>query len=721
MSHESSTKLASSAVAKAVALAWVVTGVAACEDDQECSGPGAALDAIVVQQAADLPSCSGERTGQLAYVQEERKLYACLDEEWLVAELDGLEGPIGPEGPEGPRGADGAPGMAGPQGVQGPAGADGAAGATGPQGAAGADGAAGAMGPRGPAGADGAPGSTGPQGPPGKDGLRSLVQLVGEPAGINCAAGGQLIRVGLDDNGSGALDPDEVDSTSYVCDGQAGSGCGVVQGSFTIQSALDIAMLAGCTGITGNLTIGGAGLTNLAGLEALTSVGGALTVQNATSLGALNDLKGLKTLGSLRLYQTPALFTVGLPNLTSISGDFVIESNPFLTSLGLPRLQTVGGTLMPRFNDRLTSFVLPALTDVATLSIGETTLTTVSLPSLAHVGSLQLSNRPNLQGFEALASVNSLTISTNPTLTSVAGLSSLDNVQSLSIYSNPELTTLEGLASLKSARSVSILLNPKLTDLQGLGALTISDDLQLQQNQGLVSLAGLKAQTSLRNLTIDDNPLSSITLPIASISGTASFGHMPQLTSVDLGSLSQVAGHLKFSVNAQLATLSLPALVSVGGILEIDSIKAAQLSFGSLQSIGALELVGCQATSFSANALATVTGSEFGRSLRLRLNPQLVTLQLGSLTSVPSLVEIHSNLSLPNLSGLSALRSIGTDLLVYSNAGLNTLGLSALTSVGGVLQVSNNPALPQCYVDSLATQLAKSCTSCSNNGNGSCQ
>jgi hypothetical protein len=44
-----------------------------------------------------------------------------------------------------------------------------------------------------------------------------------EPPGDNCADGGILVEAGIDENDDGELDDDEVDSTSYVCDGADGA------------------------------------------------------------------------------------------------------------------------------------------------------------------------------------------------------------------------------------------------------------------------------------------------------------------------------------------------------------------------------------------------------------------------------------------------------------------------------------------------------------------
>lgn len=66
----------------------------------------------------------------------------------------------------------------------------------------------------------GAPGGTGPDG---SDGLDALVRVRDEPAGANCDDGGLRIEAGADSNGDGTLDADEIEQTSFACDGPEGS------------------------------------------------------------------------------------------------------------------------------------------------------------------------------------------------------------------------------------------------------------------------------------------------------------------------------------------------------------------------------------------------------------------------------------------------------------------------------------------------------------------
>ncbi|MFH1222962.1 MAG: hypothetical protein V1647_01295 [Pseudomonadota bacterium] len=143
----------------------------------------------------------------------------------VLAIANGVAGPqgaTGADGATGPRGFDGAQGAAGPTGPTGATGATGSTGLQGPQGATGAQGPQGVQGSAGATGAQGIQGIQGIQGvagAAGADGIHSIINLASEPAGGNCANGGVKVMAGLDISGEGVLDPLEIDSIQYVCNG----------------------------------------------------------------------------------------------------------------------------------------------------------------------------------------------------------------------------------------------------------------------------------------------------------------------------------------------------------------------------------------------------------------------------------------------------------------------------------------------------------------------
>jgi alpha-tubulin suppressor-like RCC1 family protein len=88
-------------------------------------------------------------------------------------------------------------------------------------GATGAPGPAGPTGPQGPIGPTGPQGPTGPTGPQGPTGASSLVDLVADAT--VCPSGGYRFQVGVDTDGDGILDAEEIRSTAPICQPDAGA------------------------------------------------------------------------------------------------------------------------------------------------------------------------------------------------------------------------------------------------------------------------------------------------------------------------------------------------------------------------------------------------------------------------------------------------------------------------------------------------------------------
>lgn len=84
----------------------------------------------------------------------------------------------------------------------------------------------------------------------GSDGLNSLIETTSEPAGTNCELGGLKVETGLDTNRSGTLDPSEISTTGYICNGMNGlttlvnstpepAGANCENGGIKIDTGLD--------------------------------------------------------------------------------------------------------------------------------------------------------------------------------------------------------------------------------------------------------------------------------------------------------------------------------------------------------------------------------------------------------------------------------------------------------------------------------------------------
>lgn len=235
----------------------------------------------------------------------------------------------GAAGATGATGAAGQTGAAGVAGAVGGTGAAGAAGATGATGAAGADGLAGldtlmSMAVEAPGANCAAGGSLiqsgidsdrngalgvsevtatrlvchGSNGAAGSDGSSSLLAIVVEAAGANCAAGGRKMTSGRDSNGNGQLDAGEVASTAYTCHGLTGAAGAT--GAMGAPGAAGTAGATGATGATG--TTGATGAAGAAGSNGTAGTNGSngsngyttLTASTAEAAGANCSAGGMK-------------------------------------------------------------------------------------------------------------------------------------------------------------------------------------------------------------------------------------------------------------------------------------------------------------------------------------------------------------------------------------------------------------------------------------------
>lgn len=95
-------------------------------------------------------------------------------------------------------------------------------------------------------GDDGSNGADGADGAPGADGLTSLIAQTDLPEGdSNCPAGGTQVDSGIDANGDGVLDADEIDATTFVCNGEEGASAAELElVTRVLETNADIALAA---------------------------------------------------------------------------------------------------------------------------------------------------------------------------------------------------------------------------------------------------------------------------------------------------------------------------------------------------------------------------------------------------------------------------------------------------------------------------------------------
>ncbi len=171
-----------------------------------------------------------------------------------------------------------------------------------------------------------------------------------------------------------------------------GSDDRVWKGNYSIHNADDLNKLSGYTTITGYLSIKNTELSNLDGLEALTTIDDGLEIENNHRLSNIDGLKNLKSVEMIMLTGNPVLLNLngfsslnkvddlmiscnskienldsfsgitrvdiltvnnndalinidGLSNIQSISGDLVIVGNDELPDLNLGKLKSIGSNM----------------------------------------------------------------------------------------------------------------------------------------------------------------------------------------------------------------------------------------------------------------------------------------------------------------------------------------------------------------------------------------
>ncbi len=374
---------------------------------------------------------------------------------------------------------------------------------------------------------------------------------------------------------------------------------------FTTQEQIDNFQTnyPGCTEIEGEVTISGPGITNLNGLNMITSIGGNLIIikndllTNLTGLDTLTYVEGYLEIGDVSDEGNPVLTSLnGLESLTSAGHGLTIRFNPVLTSFdGLENLTSLGsgGFLLIQVND--------ALTDLTALS----NLTTVG-GSLRVEYNLSLTSLAGLENINP-ATVDDLFITENPLLTNCeaqsicAYLSNppgtvfifgnapgcehpadiavgcgttfdclphgfyhfysqsyIDNfhlgfpnctvIEEYAIIHGEDITNLNGLSQLTNVNGdIRIEGNPLLTSLNGLNNLTtINGDLWVSDNALLPNLQGLNGLNSIgEELMIGNYPAGNPLL--TSLSG---------LDNVEANSLSSIL----ISDNASLSTCEVQSI-----------------------------------------------------------------------------------------------------------------------------------------------------------------
>jgi len=281
---------------------------------------------------------------------------------------------------------------------------------------------------------------------------------------------------------------------------QTDGPCARRDGDVTIRTAADMTALprTGCYDIYGKLSLQGAAITSLAGLNDLNSVN-ELDLDH-TALTAIDSKRPIGIYGGLTVTGNAKLTNLKQLSFETASTGILIDGNTVLASLDPltldePKLEEVDGDVAITANPALTAAPLGRLTRLtgALTVSGNAQLATIDLGKLATTGHVEIADNTvltALTGFAVTTIGGDLAIRNNPALTSLGTMSALYRVTgNVTIDSNAALTNLAAFTtSLKFIDlALTIRQNPKLTDLGALKHLQLVGAVSITSNQSLVN------------------------------------------------------------------------------------------------------------------------------------------------------------------------------------------------------------------------------------------
>ena len=421
------------------------------------------------------------------------------------------------------------------------------------------------------------------------DAAEVLVQLLEEPMGPWCGAGGTWVRAGVDKNRDGSFDDQQPVVETYVC-----TPLHTYFGNYTVKTAADLAALQGISHIRGHLFIENTELTNVT-LPGLSVVEGQVTISSNPLLTQLY-VPGLRFVGhSLQVTSHPLLESLTLGGNWNerlwVETYLEISSNPRLKSLnglafvsprvglglqdndalqfvpgqpGFAAIQFLSGTLLVSGNDALQAIPFPNLQQVGgnVQIVGNKGLESLRGTSLAAIGGdLWVTDNDALESLWGMSSLHTLSgwlsVSGNDKLLTTGGLEGVDRMGGLLVSDNAALEWVGDMPSLQAIRfEFDLRENPKLLGLRNLGGLLYISQLTLADNLLLTDLSPLARVTRLEKLTVERSPALTSLGALAALREVmdVKVAENANLTRLDLGALQQVSQEFFVTDNPKLPT-----------------------------------------------------------------------------------------------------------------------------------------------------------------------
>lgn len=225
--------------------------------------------------------------------------------------------------------------------------------------------------------------------------------------------------------------------------------CTDIPGSLVITgNVVSLANLSQIKSVSSQMIISGTNLTNLQGLENLTTIGGSMQIVNNSSLISLIGIRDLTGNLAFDIRQNSSLSSLqGLEKIKSMRL-LQVQNNPSLTSFeALDSLTTVTGTVNFSGPLPITNFD--------------------GLENLVSTGDFLIQNihsLTSLHGLEKLTHIGTFSISNNNGLTSLDGLENLRILGGLALFRTTSIASIDALKDLDSLGGVNLVFNAALSE-----------------------------------------------------------------------------------------------------------------------------------------------------------------------------------------------------------------------------------------------------------------
>lgn len=431
--------------------------------------------------------------------------------------------------------------------------------------------------------------------------------------------------------------------------------------------------------ISGDLTISFVeNITNLKGLDGLTSIGGNLRIFGNESLTSLSGLENLTSVGyRIEIFHNPSLSSLqALENISKISADLYIGDNKVLNSLsGLENITSVNGYVIVINNDNLIS--LNGLDGLTTIGNYFWITENDALISLS--------------GLENLTTISSNWNRSNKSHTSLVK-KSFNNTDWVKIPSASQriILTQNGFFSISN--------NPALKSLAGLNKLSsIGGTLYIERNESLESLAGLESLVDIKkNVSIGKDSFAKFPPPSQGNSSLTDFCGIQHL--IQNGQITKN----EYFVDNNAYNPSYEEMQSTADICTQSNVFPGNLTLASQTQIDAFNYTTIKGSLTIRDGENNITNLNnlkglvsVGGGLIIDQNPNLISLNgLENLTIVKENLIISNNTSLTSLSGLDNILTINGCLYLVDNTSLTSLmGLSKLTTINDFFRIEGNNKL----------------------------